>query len=73
MTLREVACYDAPTQKGPCVAAAGTFRDDEEITGERLGTPVNVVLGLLRYLYLALLILFTLYLIWLIRRDVERK
>jgi len=34
---------------------------------------VNIVLGLLRYVYLALLIWLTLYIVWLIKRDIERK
>jgi hypothetical protein len=32
---------------------------------------VNVMLGLARFLFLALLVLFVLYVTWLIRRDIE--
>jgi hypothetical protein len=32
---------------------------------------VNVVLGLLRYGFLALIVLFLLYVMWLMRKEVE--
>lgn len=32
---------------------------------------MNIALGLVRYLFLAFLALFLLYLVWLIRRDLD--
>ena len=33
---------------------------------------MNVVLGLLRYLFLALIVLFLAYVTWLMRKDLEQ-
>lgn len=70
LTVERATCYDAailPHDRPRCRVRLRPIAERRSIGA------VNVLLGVLRFGFLGLLVALTIYIVWLIRRDLDRR